>query len=241
MLALHDPRPLPLRAQDAAAGRRDSRSFNEEPRRLGIRLGIFFLTLGRQFDIITAALEQGDVMPEWSMGEAMGALDPIFDDLDAICRQGLAKYQLYPPEFRIDHDGRAAANCIYTHMVALADERLTDRAGIVFKNIRGLKVWIVGEQATIRFKKMDEDGRSRNYPTKQTRDYDRQMQLPGLPHPPLNLVVGYLPDPTGTEVVRVQVARPMGRNIDWCAAIVPVEDRVRGEPRWIDVTRQARM
>jgi hypothetical protein len=180
-------------------------------------------------------------MREWTIGEAMGALDPVFDDIDAICRDGLAAYRRYPPELLLDHDSRAAANCVYAHMVARAAERLTDRGGIRFKNIRGLKVWIVSEVATIRFKKMDEDGRSRNYPTKQARDYDRQMQLPGLPHPPLNLVVGYLPDPTGTEVRRVQVARPVGRNIDWCAAIVPAEDRVVGEPRWIDVTRQARM
>lgn len=180
-------------------------------------------------------------MPGWTMNDAMSSLDPHFDDIDAICRESLATYRQYPPEFLLDHDARAAANCIYAHMVARADERLTGRSGVRFVNIRGLKVWVIGEVATIRFKKMDEDGRSRNYPTKQTRDYDRQLQLPGLPHPPLNLVVGYLPDPTGTEVQRVQVARPSGRNIDWCAAIVPVEDRVVGEPRWIDVTRQGRL
>src|SRR5690606_38313121 len=110
--------------------------------------------------------------------------------------------------------------------------------GVVFKNIRGLKVWILGERATVRYKKMDEDGRTRNYPTKQARDFDRQLSLPGIPHPPLNLVVGYLPNALGTEVERVQVARPSGRAIYWCAAIIPVDDRVVGEPRWIDVTRQ---
>jgi len=180
-------------------------------------------------------------MPEWTMFDAMSSLDPHFDDIDAICRNSLATYRQYPPEFLLDHDPRAAANCVYAHMVARADERLTGRPGVRFVNIRGLKVWVIGEVATIRFKKMDEDGRSRNYPTKQTRDYDRQLQLPGLPHPPLNLVVGYLPDPTGTEVQRVQVARPSGRQIDWCAAIVPFEERVHGGARWIDVTRQGRL
>lgn len=179
-------------------------------------------------------------MPEWTQDQAMSQLDPIFDELDTICRGGLARYQQYPADVRIEHDGRAAAACIYTHMVALADDLLTDKPGIVFKNIRGLKVWIVGERATIRFKKMDEDGRTRNYPTKQARDFDRQLALPGIPHPPLNLIVGYLPNPLGTDVERVQIARPAGKAIDWCAAIVPTDDRIVGQPRWIDVTRQAR-
>lgn len=179
-------------------------------------------------------------MPEWTQDQAMSQLDPIFDEIDAICRGGLARYQQYPPDVRIEHDGRATAACIYTHMVALAEELLTDKPGVVFKEIRGLKVWIIGERATIRFKKMDEDGRWRNNPTQQQRDFDRQLPLPGIPYPPLNLVVGYWPNALGTDVERVQVARPCGKEIDWCAAIVPTSDRIEGQPRWIDVTCQAR-
>ncbi|WP_152542546.1 hypothetical protein [Sphingobium sp. Ant17] len=179
-------------------------------------------------------------MTEWTQVEAMSQLEPHFETLDLICRGGLARYREYPPQFLIDHDGRAAANCIYAHMVALADAELTDRPGVVFKNIRGLKVWILGERATIRFKKMDEDGRWTNNPTEQQRDFDRQIALPGIPYPPLNLVVGYLPDPTGTVVDRVQVSKPMGRMIDWCAAIVPTTDDIDRSYGWVDVTRQAR-
>jgi len=180
------------------------------------------------------------IMTEWTQADAMAELDPFFDQLDLICRGGVARYREYPPELLIEHDSRTTANCIYSHMVTLAGAHLTDQPGIVHKVIRGLKVWIIGDRATIRFKRMDEDGRSRNYPTKQARDFDRQLPLPGFPLPPLNLVVGYLPDPTGTVVERVQVAKPAGKTIDWCAAIVPTSDRIVGQPRWIDVTRQAR-
>ncbi len=180
-------------------------------------------------------------MTQWSQADAMDALDPLFDDLDAICRDAQKLYRSYPPNILIEHDRRAEANCIYAHMVAAADRRLTGRDGVISLDIRGLKVWVMGAVAAFRFKKMDEDGRSRNYPTKQAQDYDRQKQLPGLPAPPLNLVAGYLLDASGTSVVRVQVARPFGRKtIDWCAAIVPAVDRVVGQPRWVDVTRQAR-
>lgn len=178
-------------------------------------------------------------MPEWTQDQAMSQLDPIFDELDTIGRGGLARYQQTPADLRIEHDSRATASCTYSHMVVLADELLGDKPGVVFKIIKNLKVWIIGERATIRFKKMDEDGRWSNAPSQQQRDFDRQLPLPGIPFPPLNLVVGYWPNALGTDVERVQVARPCGKAIDWCAAIVPTSDRIIGQPRWIDVTRQA--
>jgi hypothetical protein len=105
--------------------------------------------------------------------------------------------------------------------------------------VRGLKVWSVRDVALLRFKKHDEDGRSRNYPTKQAKEYDRGVPLLGLPWPAARLSVGYLLDITGTEFVRTQIARPRGREIEWCAAVVPSEERAEGARRWIDVTRQA--
>lgn len=178
-------------------------------------------------------------MPEWTQDQAMSQLDPIFDKLDAIGRGGLARYQQTPAELRIEHDSRAAASCVYSHMVVLADELLADQPGVVFKVINGLKVWIVGERATIRFKKMDKEGRWSNATTQQQRNFDRQLPLPGIPYPPLNLVVGYVPDPLRTEVERVQVAKPRGKAIDWCAAIIPTSEHIAGQPRWVDITRQA--
>lgn len=179
-------------------------------------------------------------MTAYTQMDAMSALDDYFDDLDAICRDAHAKYRGYPPELLIEHDPRAEASCIYSHMRADAERRFGERAGVVQINVRGLAVWVIRQALTIRFKKMDEDGRSRNYPTKQAVDYDEQRELPGLPSPPVNLVVGYLLDPTATEILRVQVARPLGRRLmDWCSALVPTSDQSAGQPRWVDATRQA--
>jgi hypothetical protein len=180
-------------------------------------------------------------MNPYTQADAMSALDPFLDDLDTICRDAHARYRGYPPELLIEHDRRAEASCIYAHMRSDAERRFGDRKGVVQINLRGLYVWVIEQAVTIRFKKMDEDGRSRNYPTKQAVDYDRQRELPGLPAPPVNLVVGYLLNPTETEIERIQVARPLGRqSMDWCAALVPTSDRIVGQPRWVDVTRQAR-
>jgi hypothetical protein len=181
-------------------------------------------------------------MPSRTMPQIMEAVgDDLLDDLDAIAREAHTTYRAYDPAVLIEHDVRAQATCTYTHMVAGADRRFLGREGVRILDIRGLKLWLF-EQASvvIRFKKMDEDGRSRNYPTKQAKAFDAQLELPGLPPKPVRLTAGYLLDRTGTDFVQAQLARPDGPEVLWCGAAIPREDRKPGERIWIDVTRQRR-
>jgi len=178
-----------------------------------------------------------------SMNEILDALgDAELDELADIVRAGHSRYMAYRPEDLIELDVRAQSTCTYCHMHAEADRRLLDRAAVRPLEIRGLKLWLYERaDAVIRLKKMDEDGKTRNYPTKQARDYDAQRQLPDLPLPPIRLTVGYWLDATGQIINRVQIARPNGRRVPtWCAAVVPKEDRKAGERIWVDVTRQKR-
>jgi len=177
-------------------------------------------------------------MNDWSMEEVMGFLAPLIDDLDQIPRLAHKKYRTYDAGIRLEHDPRAQASCTYCHMVAEAERRFLDRQRIVLKDLRGLKVWLIEDKAVLRWKKMDEDGRSRNYPTKQAQDFDRGHTLPGLPPKAARVSAGYLLDPTQTEFVRAQVARPRGKTVDWCVAIVPASESTK---RWVDVTRESWM
>jgi hypothetical protein len=181
-------------------------------------------------------------MPHRSMAETFEAIgDDLLDEFDALTREAHRTYRAYDAAVLIEHDRRAQATCTYTHMVAAADRLFVDRAGVRHLEIRNLKLWLFEHAGiVVRFKKMDEDGKSRNYPTKQAKAFDAQLELPGLPPRPLRLTVGYLLDPTGTEFVRSQVARPDGRDTLWCGAIVARDDRQPGERIWIDVTRQRR-
>jgi hypothetical protein len=181
-------------------------------------------------------------MPHRAMPEIMDAIgDDFLDEIDAIAREAHTTYRAYDPAVLIEHDVRAQATCTYTHMVASADRRLLIRDGVRILDIRGLKLWLLEHAGVvIRFKKMDEDGRSRNYPTKQAKAFDAQLELPGLPPKPVRLTAGYVLDRTGTEFVRSQIARPSGREALWCGAVIPRDDRKPGERIWIDVTRQHR-
>ncbi len=181
-------------------------------------------------------------MPDRTMEETLDGLGPLLDDFDQIARRAHARFRAYRPEDLIELDVRAQAACTYAHMLAESDRRVSGMERVRSLDIRGLKLWLFEDaNVVIRFKKMDEDGHSRNYPTKQARNFDAGRELPGLPMPPVRLTAGYLLDATCTLFVRTQVARPVGRGALWCAAIVPTEARKPGARAWIDVTRQGRL
>jgi hypothetical protein len=176
-----------------------------------------------------------------AINDDMQLIEHLLDEFDQIPRSAHERYRGYPADVLVEHSSRAAATCTYDHMVANADRLWADRSGITPKEIRGLKVWLIGTVAVLRFKKMDEDGRTRNYPTKQAKNFDRQLELPGLPAPAVRLTVGYLLDETQTQFIRAQIARPLAPGVvEWCAAIVP-SSASGGAAKWEEVTRQGRL
>jgi hypothetical protein len=182
-------------------------------------------------------------MTERPLEDIVSGIEPWLDEFDQIARIGHGRFRSYSPEDLIELDSRAQAACTYNHMLAEANRRFLDRKGIKLIEIRGLKLWLFEPaDVVVRFKKMDEDGLTRNYPTKQAKDFDRGYDLPGLPMPPVRVTAGYLLDRTGTIIERTQIARPIGnKRTSWCVAIVPQEERVAGEQIWKDVTRQGRL
>lgn len=172
----------------------------------------------------------------------MKLIEHLLDPFDQIARAGFLKYQDYPADLRVEHSARTAANIRYDHMLGEAERRLQGQAGVVALDVRGLKVWVINGNAVVRLKMMDEDGRSRNYPTKQATEFDKGDELPGLPPPAVRLTVGYLLDATQTEYQRTQIARPIGMSgIQWCAAIVPADVATGRRATFEDVSRQRRL
>jgi hypothetical protein len=182
-------------------------------------------------------------MPIRTLEETMADLGDLLNEFDQIARGAHARFRAYQPADIIELDSRAQATCTYCHMVAEAERRFTGKDGIRPFEINGLKLWFFEkENVVVRLKKMDEDGLVRNYPTKQAKDFDRGYDLSGLPMPPVRLTAGYFLDPTGTNFIRTQIARPMGcRRTMWVAAVVPQEERNIDECAWRDVTRQGRL
>ena len=143
-----------------------------------------FLVFGRGICIFEP--QSGELpVPHRTMIETLDAIgESLLDELDDIARAADARYRSYKTDDLIEHDVRAQAACTYCHMVADADRKFDGRPDVRPLDIRGLKVWLFKKaNVVIRLKKMDEDGRSRNYPTRQAKAFDAQKDLPGLPLP----------------------------------------------------------
>ncbi len=172
--------------------------------------------------------------PDLDLAPNMAVLDPYLGLLAGCVRRGFARYQTdYPPLIRAEHDNTAAAKNVHRHVLAEVTMAVDGIRGLAMVDVRGLNVLNILDRIVLRFKKMDEEGRSVSYPTPQARDFDRQLPLPNLPIAAARLTFGYEPDLAFSAIVRVLVACPLGPRAHWCAQ---VNDEVGGAASWVDIT-----
>lgn len=167
-----------------------------------------------------------------NLDRCMRALDPFLRRIADCVERGFAKYQTYP-ECRAEHDDRAAANCVHAHILTEVSTEFIDTPGAAVLNARGLRVLNIGDRIVGRFKKVNEEGRSRSYPTHQAINFDRQLPLPIIPSAATRVTFGYEPDLAFSKISRIVVSCPMGETILWCAQICPNET---GGATWQDIT-----
>jgi hypothetical protein len=86
-------------------------------------------------------------------------------------------------------------------------------------------------RAVLRFKKLDEKRRARNYQTTQQILFSLQLQLPGWPADASRLIAGYQLDMSETEIVEMLITLPVGRKVEWYFSIEESESRIIEMPR----------
>lgn len=174
---------------------------------------------------------------EMDLETALGRLSPWLHDLHDIVQHGFSRYRGYPADILTEHDPRARAACVFCHMWSEAERRFADgaRSAAAIVRVRGLSLVGFGDTALVRFKKMDEDGNTRNYPTPQAEAFDAQEKIEGLPPAAVRLSVGYLANPTFTAIERVILSKPNGESAEWSAAIDPA-----ATPAFVDITPEPR-
>jgi hypothetical protein len=161
---------------------------------------------------------------------AMAVLEPHFAIVTDIYRFAVKLYnEGTAPRIRAEHDSRAALNSIYALAWKGYEREFGEMPGMHLLNVRGLKVLNISDKVVIRAKRVDANGRHVNNPTKQQRDFDRQIPLLNLPTEAVRLVVGYELDPAFSTVERIIVRHTMG---DWVSQIVVINDQYQ----WEDIT-----
>ena len=161
--------------------------------------------------------------------QVMAILEPHIGEIHQIFTSAVDKYNEIDPAARAEHEDRTAASCVRDYAWMGFKTSFTYTAGFHFLDIRGLNVLNIEDKVVIRVKKVDSEGRHRNYQTQQQKDFDGQHDLDGLPSEALRIVVGYQPDVAMESVERVTVRRPKG---NWVSQL----NESGQESSWVDIT-----
>jgi tryptophan 2,3-dioxygenase len=162
----------------------------------------------------------------------MKLAEPLLSDLHAVWHHAFEMYQRMPAEFTAEHDDTTVANCIRSHAWTEVLRRFDGRSGFVLMRLRGLNLLLHKDETVWRFKLVDGAGRHSNYQTQQQRDFDDQLELPGIPPAAVRLTSGYQPDEAAQAIERIVVARPLGPSIRWVAQVNVID----GTSTWTDIT-----
>lgn len=162
--------------------------------------------------------------------QAMAVIEPMMQKFYSIFPEALKIYnEKYPPEVTAQHESRTAAGCVRDHAWTELKSFFMGTEGFHFLDIRGLHVLNIRDELVVRIKKVDANGLHSNYQTAQQKDFDRQVDLPGLPSAAERVVIGYQPDIAFSEVERVIVRSPSKK---WASQILHIDEAVS----WVDIT-----
>ena len=199
----------------------------------------------------------------------------IFRDVEAICRRVIAPYAETLAEiprnawqrFLLDSERLAysqktvRANVVWGLMIDEADRLLLPMPGVQpidVYNFRSYLLAVDGDDVLVRFKKLDEDGLSRNFQTYRAQRYNGQLPIREISPAAIRLDVGYQLNELETTITNViathrngdrpvfsidldqtpaVIALPVQWSFDDEAAAVEAQVEIVGEENVIPITR----
>lgn len=136
----------------------------------------------------------------------------------SLVRGAWSDVESLPDDVRVVMSPRTRACAVHDFMVSRAAGYAARTEGVVCFERQLMHGLIVDGKYAIRFKKLDEDGLSRNQPTAQVMEFRSQIELDGIEalH---HLEVGYVLNSFGTEIVDILITCPAGRGNAWAMSI----------------------
>ncbi|MDB5875657.1 MAG: hypothetical protein JWQ07_5099 [Ramlibacter sp.] len=147
--------------------------------------------------------------------DALQILDSHAEALYSIPMEAWDQYHAETPQSLLVHYcARTRASAVHNLMVANAARYVAKCGNAVQMFERRQMVGLAIDGLAIRFKKADEDSRSKNQPTLQVQRFRNQVPVIGVPATH-NLELVYVLNEHETEMLEVRVAHPSGDNIAW--------------------------
>jgi hypothetical protein len=113
-----------------------------------------------------------------------------------------------------DMTDRSRASIVHDLTIRSAIQQFDGVPGVRVVVQNGLYLFIFDDSIAVRFKKLDEDKRSRNIPTQVTLDFRGQQEIPGISST-LHLEAGYVLNKLQTEIDGVYIVCPSRDRASW--------------------------
>lgn len=153
--------------------------------------------------------------------EAKELLSPLAEDwLMPSLQFGLDRMAELPPNLRVPLGKRELAAMLNCYVVDDAKKHVDLVSGVRLHEDHGFPTFVVEGKASLRIKKINNEGKPSNYPTKQQREVQYQMELPGI-GPATWVTFGYRLDELWREIKQVSFVCWRGNHLRW---EIPVAD-----------------
>jgi len=146
--------------------------------------------------------------------EARSLLEPIHHVLSSCPRRAFSKYMAKVRPTTPLPTRRMRANVVHNYMVDEARLMLGADPNITFIEKQNRSLISVHNKALLRFKKLDQEMRPRNYPTSEALAFDAQLGLPGVPDL-ARLTIGYALNRDEADIDGVYVLLTTDRKVQW--------------------------
>lgn len=154
-------------------------------------------------------------MPLIALEEATETLEYHFEPIYEIVSGAFQDYQEnVPDDVQMVFSSRTRASAIHDYMIDRAAKYATDRNGVRVFESKLMYGLTFDNKIALRFKKLNEEGLSKNQPTKQVQEFRGQVPIDGV-EAVHHLEAGYILDDIQQSIQQVKLVCPSGEGIYW--------------------------
>lgn len=148
-------------------------------------------------------------------------LEPFHDELHACVAAAWRRWKdEFAPRLQLPYL-RCRANVIYDLMIEEARKRFSGSPDVTIVEDVQRALLVIGD-LLLRFKKVDDQLHTRNYPTQGALQFDGQLRLPGIPRG-TRVTVGYRIDELQQKLSAVLIVLAVGGRVQGAYEILPDE------------------
>lgn len=166
---------------------------------------------------LNKCLKMKSILP---VEEAESILNVHFDVIAKCINDGFEDCQGFISEWNrnkkpINFEKRTIANLVHDFIKERVKDQYSQIENVETKEFNKIFGLHIDKKFLIRFKKINADFTTSNIKTKQTRNFEKQAEIEGLPKQATFLYAGYIPNPTWTSIKDIFIMCKSGGNVIW--------------------------